>query len=269
VIGLKRMSKSKKPNIENLTREELIEIIKIQEGVIRERIGNVSKEDIKKHKCDAHISIATLINFFGVANSSYYYQKKYDDCHSKNHKVIQLIYKIYKDSRGAYGYRRIAKELKLTYQLVVNHKRVQKLMRYLKIRSVIKTKNRRKDPKNMRVNITNKIGKDFRSNIPMEKLYTDVTYIKTPYVAGGYLYLSAVIDGFDFSVLAPTISRRNDTILVMDTFNKMNLKHSIIHSDHGIQYSSDLFLKYVAEHECLSSMSAPGNSLQNRPIEFF
>jgi transposase InsO family protein len=25
----------------------------------------------------------------------------------------------------------------------------------------------------------------------------------------------------------------------------------------------------VAEHECLSSMSAPGNSLQNRPIEFF
>ena len=46
-----------------------------------------------------------------------------------------------------------------------------------------------------------------------------------------------------------------------------NIKNAIIHSDHGFQYSTFEFKKFINENNCIQSMSRIGNSLDNREIE--
>lgn len=59
------------------------------------------------------------------------------------------------------------------------------------------------------------------------------------------LYLSAILDLYDRSVVAYVLSRRNDNSLVFQTFEKAiagnpNAK-PIFHSDRGFQYTSRYF----------------------------
>lgn len=66
------------------------------------------------------------------------------------------------------------------------------------------------------------------------------------------------------------ISLKNDLNLVLNTFKKINLKeYELIHSDHGIQYTSKIFKDLLAKNNVVQSMSDIGNSLHNRPIEYW
>jgi putative transposase len=65
------------------------------------------------------------------------------------------------------------------------------------------------------------------------------------------------------------MSIKNDTALVLDTFNQLELSSAIVHSDRGSQYGSYNFLNYLSQYSCKSSMGRRGISLDNRPIEYF
>ena len=96
---------------------------------------------------------------------------------------------------------------------------------------------------------------------------TDVTYIKWN---GLFLYLSAAIDLRNNEIVGWSISNKNDLELVMKTFSSVKLnEYSIIHSDHGYQYSSNLFKELLLNNNIIQSMSRIGNSLDNRPIEYW
>lgn len=73
--------------------------------------------------------IGLLIEIADIPRSTYYYYSKQFD-HPKPDRYAEIkteIRRIYDESKGRYGYRRITKELKKKF--VVNHKTVQKLMR--------------------------------------------------------------------------------------------------------------------------------------------
>ena len=77
--------------------------------------------------------IGLLIEIAGIPHSTYYYYSKQFD-HPKPDKYAEIkteIRRIYEESKGRYGYRRITRELKKRF--VVNHKTVQKLMRKIGI----------------------------------------------------------------------------------------------------------------------------------------
>jgi transposase InsO family protein len=152
----------------------------------------------------------------------------------------------------------------------ISRKKVKEIMKSLGIFSQIHRKNKRYDPKNTARGFDNLINRNFRANKPYEKLYTDITYIESPYAKNGFFYLNAFIDGFDYMAYAPVLSEHPDTKLVIDSLKLLPLKKiSLIHQDHGSQYTSYIFMKILQENNIIGSMSRIGNSLDNRPIEYF
>ena len=110
-------------------------------------------------------------------------------------------------------------------------------MRLIGIKAQIYHKCTRKDPKNTNVKFKNLIKRNFHVQNKYQKLFTDVTYFKTPL---GFLYISTIIDVFNNKVLSWNISKNNDISLVIGMLNKIsnNIGGAIIHSDHGMQYSN-------------------------------
>ena len=65
-----------------------------------------------------------------LARSIYYYQLKQLDGHDKDKEIKGEIQEIYYEHKGNYGYRRITLEVR-NRSFVVNHKKVQRLMKIL------------------------------------------------------------------------------------------------------------------------------------------
>lgn len=83
--------------------------------------------------------IGLLIEIADIPRSTYYYYSKQFD-HPKPDRYAEIkteIRRIYEESKGRYGYRRITKELKKKF--VINHKTVQKLMRKMGIFCRVRT----------------------------------------------------------------------------------------------------------------------------------
>ncbi|CTO09168.1 rve domain protein, partial [Streptococcus pneumoniae] len=71
-----------------------------------------------------------LLETARLARSTYYYQLKQLDGVDKDKEIKTEIQAIYNEHKGNYGYRRIHLELR-NRGFVVNHKKVQRLMRIL------------------------------------------------------------------------------------------------------------------------------------------
>jgi transposase InsO family protein len=142
-------------------------------------------------------------------------------------------------------------------------------MNELNLYSIIKTRNRRQDPKDSKLNFPDLIKRQFKAVKPLLKLYTDVTYIPTPHAPQGYFYISGAIDGHDNSFNGLAMSIFNNTDLILDTFKQIPLYEIIVHSDHGSQYGSFEYQSMLATSLSKVSMGRRGVSLDNRPIEYF
>jgi len=96
-----------------------------------------------------------------------------------------------------FGYKRMTRALSRE-GIVVNHKRVRRLMRELGIKSVI----RKKRPfygRRGSVVFPNVLNREFYAENPFQKLVTDITYIR---VGDTFAYLSAVLDLYNNEIVA-------------------------------------------------------------------
>ena len=104
-----------------------------------------------------------------------------------------------------------------------------------------------------------------------EKWLTDVTEFQ--YGDGHKAYLSAILDLYGRNIVAFSVSRKNDTALVLDTFERAFLQcyddKPLVHSDRGTQYTSRAFRKRLEQERVGQSMSRPGKCLDNAPMEGF
>ena len=100
---------------------------------------------------------------------------------------------------------------------------------------------------------------------------TDITELK--YGSGSKAYLSAVLDLYGRNIVAFSLSRRNNTPLVLDTFEQAFQKYPdakpLLHSDRGVQYTSRSFRKEMKRAGACQSMSRVGRCLDNAPMEGF
>jgi len=98
---------------------------------------------------------------------------------------------------------------------------------------------------------------------------TDITYIK---IAGGMVYLAAVIDWYSKAVLSWRISNTMDTSLVMDVLNEALLKYGkpeIFNTDQGSQYTSYIHTQKLKDNGIIISMDGVGRATDNIVIERF
>ncbi|MGE6227269.1 IS3 family transposase [Paenibacillus chitinolyticus] len=218
--------------------------------------------------------VVHLCKLLGVWRSAYYrylVRKKLDP----DGKVTGQIQSIYIQRERKYGYRRITAELKRLYNVTVNHKKVQRLMRELGIRSVIRAKrpyfSAQQAMKTDGRIAPNLLNRDFTASRPNEKRVTDITQY---HVGDRRIYLSATKDLCGNDIIAYHISPRNDNQLVLDTFNKAFEQHKdvtglIIHSDQGFQYTSHAYHDMLPTVGAKISMSRRGNCLDNAAMESF
>ena len=115
------------------------------------------------------------------------------------------IQAIYDEHKGNYGYRRITLELG-NRGFVVNHKKVQRLMKVLGLSARIRRKRKYSSYKGeIGKKVDNLIQRQFEASKPMEKCYTDVTEFAIP-SSNQKLYLSPVLDGFNSEIIAYNLS---------------------------------------------------------------
>ncbi len=182
-----------------------------------------------------------------------------------------IIKEIFDDSKGTYGYRRIVEGLLLKYGVVMNGKKVLRIMKKYNLiaeyirKAKIKHKNTKIED-NVKPNLLNR---NFTTDALNKVWDTDITYL---IFKGTRAYLSTIIDLYDRHVVAYKISRFNDLKLVIDTLNDALLKEKdvhglIIHSNQGFQYTSYEYKAICESRGIQISMSIKGTPIDDSPIE--
>jgi len=170
--------------------------------------------------------------------------------------------------RPYYGYPRVTDRLR-DEGLVINHKKVYRIMKELDIKSVIRKKRKYygKEASNVYPNLLNR---QFKQDLPNVAFATDITYIK---VGDRFYYLSVIQDLYNNEIVSWKCSNRNDLKLVMETVKdlckKRNVYGSILHSDQGYQYTSTKYSHFLEKNNLLGSHSRKGNCLDNACVESF
>ena len=182
-----------------------------------------------------------------------------------------IIKEIFDDSKGTYGYRRIVEGLLQKYGVVMNGKKVLRIMKKYNLMAEYIRKAKKKH-KNERIeeNIKpNLLKRNFTTDAPNKVWDTDVTYL---IFKGTRAYLSTIIDLYDRHVVAYKISRHNDNKLVIDTLNEAIAKEKdvhelILHSDQGFQYTSNEYKSICESNGITISMARKGTPIDDSPIE--
>ena len=104
------------------------------------------------------------------------------------------------------------------------------------------------------------IKRNFMAEKPLEKCITDMTEIKA---ADGKLYVSAIVDCYDLSVLGLAMDINMKATLCEQTLENAvkaypQLRGAIIHSDRGAQYTSELYRNAVRKYNIRQSMNSAG-----------
>ena len=217
-------------------------------------------------------SLDILLKAIKLARSTYYYHLKQLDKPDKDQELKAEIQSIFIEHKGNYGYRRIHLELRNRGYLV-NHKRVQRLMKVLNLQARIRKKRKYSSYQGeIRKKADNLIQRQFEASKPMEKCYTDVTEFAIP-ASSQKLYLSPVLDGFNSEIIAYNLSTSPNLIQVKDmleqTFTEEFYENTILHSDQGWQYQHDFYHHFLEDKGFQPSMSRKGNSPDNGMMESF
>ena len=185
-------------------------------------------------------SIKWMCRQLGIARAAYYkwLHREIPAAEKENGEIAGLIREYDDRFRHILGYRRMTDWINRLNGTHYSRNRIHRLMKELHIHSVIRRKKSKYLYSVPEATAENALKRDFNAERPNQKWATDVTEFKWyegPKVHK--LYLSAILDLYDRSVVSYVISSRNDNKLVFDTFElaiKANPEaHPLFHSDRG------------------------------------
>lgn len=208
-----------------------------------------------------------------VSRSGFYYwqTKPISNRSKQNNQIMLQIIQAFKNSRQTYGSPRIYHELR-SKGINISLNRVARLMNKNNIHSHFSIRHKKaKIPRN-NVNFANNIlNRKFTTTAPNSKWVSDTTFVWTQQ---GWLYLATVIDLYSRKVAGWSMSKNNDTVLVIDALsmaikNKPKQQQVLLHSDQGSTYRSYEYLKLFKANNITQSMSRKGECHDNAVAESF
>ena len=213
-----------------------------------------------------------LLETARLARSTYYYQLKGLGGLDKDKDLKAEIQAIFTEHKGNYGYRRITLELRNRGH-IVNHKKVQRLMKILGLSARIRRKRKYSSYQGeIGKKAENLIQRQFEASRPMEKCCTDVTEFAIPN-STQKLYLSPVLDGFNSEIIAYNLSTSPNLeqvkAMLDQAFTEEHYENTILHSDQGWQYQHQYYHQFLEDKGIQPSMSRKGNSPDNGMMESF
>lgn len=212
----------------------------------------------------------------GITRAAYYkwLRREAPEAEKQNEIIAQLVQEYDERFNHILGYRRMTDWINRLNGTKYSRNRVHRIMKELNIHSAIRKKKRKYVRSAPEATAENTLNRDFNAEYPNQKWATDVTELKWyegPVVHK--LYLSAILDLYDRSVVAYVVSARNDNKLVFDTFEQAILAnpnvHPLFHSDRGFQYTSKSFQLKLSLQAMDQSMSRVGHCIDNCPTEGF
>jgi transposase InsO family protein len=165
---------------------------------------------------------------------------------------------------------RVKAALEIEQGLIVNTKLVKRIMRELGLKGLPGPKKGHKNLKNAPT-CEDLVQRRFSASAPNELWLTDITEHPT---REGKLYCCVVLDLYSRKVVGWAIDRRCEAALVNDALAKASASRStgpgtVIHSDHGSQFTSWAFTENVRRLGLVSSMGTVGDCYDNAPMESF
>ena len=190
----------------------------------------------------------------------------------QDNELASIIIEYNESYDGILGYRRMTDYINHFNHTNYSQNYIHRLMQMLRVHARIRRKKsnyKKVKPEQIGENI---LARDFKADYPNQKWCTDVTEFKVP-GQKQKLYLSAIIDLYDRSIVSYVISKSNNNKLVFDTFDKALAANPgakpIFHSDRGFQYTSKQFKFKLDEAGMIQSMSRVGKCIDNGPMEGF
>ena len=115
------------------------------------------------------------------------------------------------------------------------------------------------------------VQRRFTANVPNELWLTDITEHPT---AEGKLYCCVVLDLYSRKVVGWALDRRCEAALVNDALSnaggsRPTCASTVIHSDHGSQFTSWAFTENVRRLGLVGSMGTVGDCYDDAPMESF
>ncbi|UHA60607.1 IS3 family transposase [Metabacillus litoralis] len=217
-----------------------------------------------------------LCKVLGVSKSGYYaYIKRPSRKIGKgDREILSLIKRIYNRHQGTYGAKRISKVLK-NKGIVVNHKRVARLMKVTNLKAKVRRPKTTKESKVQAAGFVyeNILKRNFKADHPNKKWVTDMTEV---WIGSHKRCISAILDLFNSEIIAFEISTSPNTELIEATVKKAmknrnlkDLKGVVIHSDQGSVYRSLSYNELSKNLHFTPSMSRKANCWDNAVIESF
>jgi putative transposase len=153
----------------------------------------------------------------------------------------------------------------------VNQKKVQRIMRELGLKCIVRMKKYRSYKGTVGKIAPNILERNFNATKPNEKWVTDITEFK---LFGEKLYLSPMLDLFNGEIITYTVDSRPVYTLVSGMLDQA-LEHKtdedtlLIHSDQGWHYQMPQYQQTLKEQNITQSMSRKGNCYDNAVMENF
>ncbi|MEH6941555.1 IS3 family transposase [Bacillus sp. JJ722] len=234
--------------------------------------GKITKQDKAQviYELRHAFPVKALVKLAGIPRSTYYYYVCQMDKVDRDTDLKKEIQTIYEEHEGRYGYRRIRDELGNRGKKV-NHKKVQRIMRQLGLKSLVRLKKYKSYKGTVGKIAPNLLDRQFTAKAPNQKWVTDITEFK---LHGEKLYLSPVLDLFNGEIITYTIGSRPTYSLVAEmvekALEKLPEKHQLLmHSDQGWHYQMDKYRKLLQARKIRQSMSRKGNCYDNSVMENF
>ena len=186
--------------------------------------------------------------------------------------MAEIIAEYQATYNGILGYRRMTMFINRLNQTNYSEKYIHRIMKTTHMQARIRRKKynyTKSKPEQVGENI---LSRDFKALWPNQNWCTDVTEFK---IIGQKrkLYLSAIIDLYDRSIVGYILSNSNNNKLVFDTFDQALANNPgakpTFHSDRGFQYTSKLFKFKLDQAGMIQSMSRVGKCIDNGPMEGF
>lgn len=220
-----------------------------------------------------HIGVYKLDNMcaaLDIAKRTYY---KYRNAQDKDYYDYLLIKEIFDESKRTYGYRRVCDGILKKYGVILNHKKVARIMKKYNLKpEYIKRLKPNTSKKRIEENVKpNLLKRQFNVEERNNVWVTDITYLIWK---DKRAYLSTILDLYDRRVVAYRISKFNNIQLVMNTLNEAIAKEKdvdgiILHSDQGFQYTSFEHKAICSANGITISMNRKGTPIDDSPMESF
>jgi putative transposase len=207
------------------------------------------------------LSLRQQCELLGVNRSSLYYESVGPD--SEELELMRLVDELHLE-RPFYGSRRITQELRRR-GLIVNRKRIQRLMRVMGIEALAPQPNTSKpEPEHT---LYPYLLRGLAVERPNQVWAADITYIP---LSHGFAYLVAIMDWHSRRVLSWRLSNTLDNAFCVEALEEALRRFGvpeIFNTDQGAQFTASAFTGVLLERGVKISMDGKGRCIDNVFVE--